>query len=67
MTSIFKHAITCIAATASLFAVLYFLASSQAATDRHNTSMMKVCVDAGGQWLKNYTRTWSCVRPEGRP
>jgi len=25
--------------------------------------MMKACVDAGGQWRKNYGPTWDCVRP----
>jgi hypothetical protein len=26
--------------------------------------MMKACVDAGGQWPKNFGPSWDCVRPE---
>lgn len=29
---------------------------------KQDAFMMKACVDAGGEWVKNFGPTWNCVR-----
>lgn len=48
--------------TASIAAVSKYTSEYSIEKAKQDAFMMKACVDAGGQWVKNYGPTWNCVR-----
>jgi hypothetical protein len=51
-------------AAIAFVALLYVSLRVEVETDRQQTAMMIACVEAGGNWVKNFGPTWNCVRSD---
>lgn len=62
-----RHIIWACAAVIAITALSYYTAVYNMEEAKQQAFMMKACVDAGGQWKRNFTPTWDCIRPEKSP
>lgn len=58
------HAIWAVCIAVAVAAIAYNASQYEIERAKQDAFMMKACVDAGGQWVKNLGPTWNCVRPK---
>ncbi len=59
-----KHLAIALFMSVAIVAICWATMQYSIEENKQQAFMMSACVNAGGQWKKNFGPTWDCIRPQ---